>query len=88
MGWVADAAGIDAESLLRDGVPAQTRAKLPAPRNVGEWLRLAQADVLFEATSLSPRDGQPAIDHIRIGLEARAHCITANKVRSFTATKN
>jgi homoserine dehydrogenase len=35
--------------------------------------------VLFEATSLSPRDGQPAIDHIRAALELGAHAITANK---------
>jgi homoserine dehydrogenase len=42
-------------------------------------LRLADADILFEATSLSPRDGQPAIDHIRAALEAGAHAITANK---------
>jgi homoserine dehydrogenase len=35
--------------------------------------------VLFEATSLSPRDGQPAIDHIRAALEMGAHAITANK---------
>jgi homoserine dehydrogenase len=34
---------------------------------------------LFEATSLSPRDGQPAIDHIRVALEMGAHAITANK---------
>jgi homoserine dehydrogenase len=51
----------------------------PAPHDVRDWLRLAKADVLFEATSLSVRDGQPAIDHIRAALEAGAHAITANK---------
>ena len=40
---------------------------------------MAQADVLFEATSLSVHDGQPAIDHIRAALENGAHAITANK---------
>jgi homoserine dehydrogenase len=35
--------------------------------------------VLFEATSLNPRTGQPAIDNIRAALEAGAHAITANK---------
>ncbi len=40
---------------------------------------MAKADVLFEATSLSPRDGQPAINHIRAALEMGAHAITANK---------
>jgi homoserine dehydrogenase len=35
--------------------------------------------VLFEATSLEPRTGQPAIDHIRAALDFGAHAITANK---------
>ncbi len=77
--WVADANGLDAEALLRDESPAQPRAGVPGPHDVREWLRLAKADVLFEATSLSPRDGQPAINHIRAALEAGVHAITANK---------
>jgi len=32
-----------------------------------------------DSRSLSPRDGQPAIDHIRVALEMGAHAITANK---------
>jgi homoserine dehydrogenase len=79
MGWIADAGGLDIESLLRDNFSARSRAGVPAPHDVREWLRLARADVLFEATSLSPRDGQPAIDHIRAALEMDAHAITANK---------
>jgi homoserine dehydrogenase len=79
MGWIADAGGLDIESLLRDNFSARSRAGVPAPHDVREWLRLARADVLFEATSLSPRDGQPAIDHIRAALEAGMHAITANK---------
>jgi homoserine dehydrogenase len=47
--------------------------------NVGEWLAAAQADVLFEATSLNVDNGQPAADHIRAALEHGAHAITANK---------
>jgi len=50
-----------------------------ASNDVRDWLRLAKADVLFEATSLSPRDGQPAIDHICAALEMGTHAITANK---------
>jgi len=67
---------------LKNGFSAPSRARAPAldsPRDVREWLRLAKADVLFEATSLSPRDGQPAIDHIRAALELGVHAITANK---------
>jgi homoserine dehydrogenase len=84
MGWIADANGLDVEALLSNGFAAQSRAGVPAPhkqsdQDVRSWLRLAKADVLFEATSLSPRDGQPAIDHIRAALEMGAHAITANK---------
>jgi len=84
-GWIADANGVNVEPLLNDGFSAQSRAGVPAPHgqsaphDVREWLSLAKADVLFEATSLSPRDGQPAIDHIRAALEAGVHAVTANK---------
>jgi len=72
-------------SLRGDWLSSQARAGAPAPHgqsaphDVCRWLHLAKPDVLFEATSLSPRDGQPAIDHIRAALEAGAHAITANK---------
>ncbi len=52
----------------------------PVPdTNVREWLATAGADVIFEATSLSVENGQPAADHIRAALEHGAHAITANK---------
>jgi homoserine dehydrogenase len=70
-GWIADPEGLDPDALPRAGAPA--------PRDVRQWLKAARADVLFEATSLSLKDGQPAIDHIRAALESRAHVITANK---------
>ena len=73
IGWVADAGGLDVGELLQGRTP---RAGAPAPH---EWLKAARADVLFEATSLSVADGQPAIDHIRAALECGAHAITANK---------
>ncbi len=76
MGWIAQANGLDVEALLRDKFSV---AALSEAKDVGAWLRLAEADVLFEATSLIVRDGQPAIDHIRAALEIGAHAITANK---------
>jgi homoserine dehydrogenase len=79
MGWVADADGLDAEVLLSDGFSPHSRAGAPAPHDVREWLEQAKADVLFEATSLSLRNGRPAIDHIRAAIEMGAHAITANK---------
>ena len=83
-GWIADANGVNVDILLSDNCSEQSRAGLIAsqqsvPQHVREWLSLAKADVVFEATSLSPRDGQPAIDHIRAALEAGAHAVTANK---------
>lgn len=73
LGWAADAAGVDTETLIERSTPARSAT------NVRDWLQAAQADVLFEATSLDPRTGQPAIDHIRAALEHGAHAITANK---------
>jgi homoserine dehydrogenase len=50
-----------------------------APQNAREWLAAANTDVLFEATSLNVKDGQPAVENIRAALEHGAHAITANK---------
>ncbi len=59
------------------GIPGK---RSPAPHShVRDWLTKARADVLFEATSLSVQNGQPAIDHIRAALDHGAHAITANK---------
>src|SRR5439155_11104231 len=77
LGWLADANGMDLSSLGNVNIPATQN--LNGPANVREWLREAHADVLFEATSLDPHSGQPAIDHIRATLEMGAHAITANK---------
>jgi homoserine dehydrogenase len=75
IGWIANAHGLDVDALLRDSFPPAAIGS----RDVRGWLDTAKADVLFEATSLSVRDGQPAIDHIRAALEMGAHAITANK---------
>jgi homoserine dehydrogenase len=47
--------------------------------DVRSWLRAANADALFEATSLNVVNGEPAVDHLRAALEHGAHAITANK---------
>lgn len=77
LGWIADPKGLS----LSGGAGALAREDFPAsqPSNVRDWLRAAQANVLFEATSLNVDSGQPAIDHIRAALENGAHAITANK---------
>ena len=94
LGWIAnpdglDPAGVAAASVERALLPAECReanphsanphSANPQPANVHDWLKAAQATVLFEATSLNVETGQPAIDHIRAALHHGAHAITANK---------
>ena len=62
-------------TLLSD----KSRESDTKPATVRAWLQAAQADVLFEATSLNVQTGQPAVDHIRTALQHGAHAITANK---------
>ena len=78
LGWLADSEGFDT-GLETGSISTPGRAGTPGLHNVREWLQAARADVLFEATSLNPQSGQPAIDHIRAALECGAHAITANK---------
>jgi homoserine dehydrogenase len=70
LGWIADPAGLNVDHLL----PPSSSIK-----SVQNWLAAAQGNVLFEATSLDPASGQPAIEHIRAAFEHGAHAITANK---------
>jgi homoserine dehydrogenase len=76
-GWVAEAQGLDSTALLAGRFP-EPRPR-GAPQNVREWLEAAEADVLFEASSLNRHSGQPAIDHLQAALERGAHAISANK---------
>lgn len=77
VGWIADHNGIDAEALLAGKCPAPP--SWAAPRDVREWLKAAEADVMFEASSLNRHDGEPASEHLRAALESGAHAISANK---------
>ncbi len=77
MGWIADPQGLDVERFLED-IYAYRQPASP-PTNVREWLAEAQADVLFEISSLNVQNGQPAIAHLQVALEQGAHAITANK---------
>jgi homoserine dehydrogenase len=49
------------------------------PADIHDWLEAARCDVLFETTSLEPYTGEPAVSHVRAGLGAGAHVVTANK---------
>lgn len=81
LGWIASPDGLDPMILTEPGLPRWNLLPhvSPPPGEVHQWLRAANADVLFEATSLNARTGQPAIDHIRAALEYSVHAITANK---------
>ncbi len=81
LGWIADPNGLDPKLLCNEVPPAPDNFPSASRGcgNVQEWLRLANADVLFEATSLNVENGQPAVDHIRAALAQGTHAITANK---------
>lgn len=85
MGWIAHAEGLDPQRLLAGGYHSDGTLN-----DVRAWLASAQADVLFEMTSLNPQEGQPAIEHLRAALEHGAHALTANKgaiVHAYHALK-
>jgi len=80
LGWLAHPDGLDPEACVERPPSAAKSGKTELQSgNVRDWLAAARADVLFEATSLNVKDGQPAVDHIRAALEYGAHAITANK---------
>ncbi len=76
LGWLANPDGFDPAALLESGPPKPAAG---GPQSVREWLAAARADVLFEASSLNRRTGQPAIDHLRAAFESGAHAVSANK---------
>lgn len=75
LGWLVAPEGFTDAELLSGEVCG--RAESPA--DVAGWLRAARCEVLCETTSLEPQTGEPAISHVRAGLEAGAHVLTANK---------
>jgi len=79
LGWITDPNGLTWEGLDFSRADFAPQKKAAAATGVNDWLSAAQADVLFEATSLNVENGQPAVDHIRAALNHGAHAITANK---------
>ncbi len=74
--------GIDLEAALKLAGAGQSLASLSAVRAPAanlELIRASRANVLFEATPVNYQTGQPAVDHLRAGLEAGMHVISANK---------
>ena len=79
LGWLAAPEGFPDEELVYAPLAGLAQKVSPAPKDVNEWLAAAHCDVLFEATSLEPSTGEPAVSHVRAGLEHGAHVVTANK---------
>jgi homoserine dehydrogenase len=71
--------GVDLKGRGLSRADAGTNHVAASAAEVRDWLTAAQADVLFEATSLNVNNGRPAVDHIRAALNHGAHAITANK---------
>jgi homoserine dehydrogenase len=79
LGWLADPDGCDVEKILGAKAGFRPPGAGAVYEQASEWLAAAEADVLFEATSLNVETGQPAVDYIRAALDYGAHAITANK---------
>jgi len=79
LGWLANPAGFDPQALTAADPSAALRQNSVPAKNIHDWLRHAQAGLLFEATSLNVVSGEPAVSYIRAALESGAHAITANK---------
>jgi homoserine dehydrogenase len=74
--------GIAIEQALRaveQGGSLPSFSAAPAPATTDAFIHACGADVLFENTPVNYETGQPAIDHLRAGLDAGMHVITANK---------
>ena len=85
MGFVTDADGLNLKALL-DGRFAPEEPFRSG--RVGDWLERARANMLVELSSLEPRAGQPATQHLEQALRRGIHGITANKgplVHAFQA---
>lgn len=70
-GWWVDAQGIDLRRAIELEHLPSTGA---APPIAG-----LPADTVVELTTLDPRTGRPAFDHVLEALRARKHVVTANK---------
>jgi homoserine dehydrogenase len=93
-GRALNANGLDLERALKivqSGGSLDELSPSPAPTDNLRLIRASGADVLFENTPVSYKDGQPAVSHIKTALKNGMHAFTANKgpvvhgYRSLTA---
>lgn len=65
--------------LVANGRPLDSLHRGPRVGEVRAFIARVPADVLVEITTLDPRSGQPATDHVRQALDRGMHVVTANK---------
>jgi homoserine dehydrogenase len=70
-GWARDDGGLQLSALL----PSEDLRERGAPPEIDSLA----ADVLVEVTTMNPKTGQPALDHLRAALNAGMDVVTANK---------
>lgn len=81
-GMAIDPEGIDLQralDLASAGESLESLSATPAPDDIFDFIATCPADILFENSPVNHHNGQPSIDHIRVGLMAGMHAITANK---------
>jgi homoserine dehydrogenase len=81
-GMAVDPNGLDLEKVLAIAESGQSFDVLSTQRSsasVLDFIRACPADVLFENSPVNHATGQPAVDHLKAGLERGMHVITANK---------
>ena len=82
-GAAIDPSGLNLRDLLVGKVAGRSVADLPSAGRPGmgglAMLEAVTADVLFEATPVNLRDGQPGLDLVRAALGRGMACILANK---------
>jgi homoserine dehydrogenase len=81
-GRALDINGLDLEralEIMQTGGSLIELSSSPAPPDNLELIRTSGADVMFENTPVSYKDGQPAISYIETALKNGMHVFTANK---------
>jgi homoserine dehydrogenase len=73
-----DEKGLDPASLV---AKKKSTGRVGEPgKNALEVIRETESDVVLELTPANPKDGEPALSHMKEALRASRHVVTANKV--------
>jgi homoserine dehydrogenase len=81
-GKAINPSGLDLDRALACMEAKQSLANLSTiavPDNMIDFIKACPADVMFENSPVNHHTGQPAVDHVYTALEAKMHCVTANK---------